>query len=212
MQHQIKQQQMQKVKIKFSRKRLRIISNRQNNMINKISNNHEIFLEIFKQLKEILQYNYLIRFHKFRNLQKDENYKDYINLILEIQLLIDQAKKQQSQFNLFDQTIQLYQKHVQIIKQIQSNIQSKTTDQTNKSEQLIKSQYQNLQNIINDYENNFENNSKQFKKFCNIYQLENDLIIIKKKIKIQNQKIQNNSIYKKRNLKKKQLIQIRNQR
>ncbi|CAD8145734.1 unnamed protein product [Paramecium pentaurelia] len=116
-----------------------------------------------------------------KSAQKDENYKDQINLIQEIELMIDQAKKYQSQFNLFDQTIQLYQKHAQIIKQIQSNIQSKTTDQTDKSEQLIKSQYQNLQNIINDYENNFENNSKQLKKFCNIQQLENDLVNYKEK-------------------------------
>ncbi|CAD8129463.1 unnamed protein product [Paramecium sonneborni] len=50
--------------------------------------------------------------------QKDENYKNQINFIKEIQELIDQAKKYQNQLNIFDQTIEVYQQHVQKIEYI----------------------------------------------------------------------------------------------
>ncbi|CAD8174761.1 unnamed protein product [Paramecium pentaurelia] len=158
MQHQIKQQQMQKKEIENHLELLKQYDQQD------IQQSLDIFRGISIERNFIIQLSDTISQIQ-KSVQKDENYKDYINLIQEIELMIDQAKKYQSQFNLFDQTIQLYQKHFQIIKQIKSNIQSKTTDQTNKSEQLIKSQYQNLQNIINDYENTFENNSKQLKKF-----------------------------------------------
>ncbi|CAD8213052.1 unnamed protein product [Paramecium pentaurelia] len=110
--------------------------------------------------------------------QKDENYTNQINLNKEIQELIDQAKKYQSQLNIFDQTITIYQQHVQKIEQIQQNIQIKTQDQTIKSEYL-KSQYSKLLNILNEYSNTFDNNSILLKKYCTIKQLENDIITLK---------------------------------
>ncbi|CAD8213730.1 unnamed protein product [Paramecium pentaurelia] len=110
--------------------------------------------------------------------QKDENYKNQINFIKEIQELIDYAKKYQCQLNLFDQTITVYQQHVQRIEKNLQNIQLKQQDQTIKSEQL-KSQYSKLQNILNEYANTFDNHSIELKKYCSIKQLENDLIKLK---------------------------------
>ncbi|CAD8172211.1 unnamed protein product [Paramecium pentaurelia] len=124
--------------------------------------------------------------------QKDENYKNQINFIKEIQELIDQAKKYQCQLNLFDQTITIYQQHVQKIEYIQQNIQIKTQDQTIKSEQL-KSQYSKLQNILNEYSNKFDNNSVQLKKYCTIKQLENDIIKLNeayKKLEVESNALQ----------------------
>ncbi|CAD8129489.1 unnamed protein product [Paramecium sonneborni] len=107
--------------------------------------------------------------------QKDENYKNQINLIKEIQELIDQAKKYQCQLHLFDQAITVYQQHVQKIEYIQENIQTKSKDQAVKSEQL-KSQYSKLSNILNEYKKIFDNNSTDFKKFCKIQQIELEII------------------------------------
>ncbi|CAD8117883.1 unnamed protein product [Paramecium primaurelia] len=107
--------------------------------------------------------------------QKDENYKNQINFIKEIQELIDYSKKYQCQLNLFDQTITVYQQHVQRIEKNLQNIQLKQQDQTTKSEQL-KSQCCKLQNILNEYANSFDNNSIGLKKYCSIKQLESDLI------------------------------------
>ncbi|CAD8093428.1 unnamed protein product [Paramecium sonneborni] len=107
--------------------------------------------------------------------QKDENYKNQINFIKEIQELIDQAKKYQCQLHLFDQAISVYQQHVQKIDQIQENIQIKSKDQEIKSEQL-KSQYSKLSNILNEYKKIFNNNSSELKKFCNIQQIELEIL------------------------------------
>ncbi|CAD8131230.1 unnamed protein product [Paramecium sonneborni] len=107
--------------------------------------------------------------------QKDENYKNQINFTKEIQELIDQAKKYQCQLHLFDQAITVYQQHIQKIEYIQENIQIKSKDQAVKSEQL-KSQYSKLSNILNEYKKIFDNNSTEFKKFCNIQQMELEII------------------------------------
>ncbi|CAD8129221.1 unnamed protein product [Paramecium sonneborni] len=107
--------------------------------------------------------------------QKDENYKNQINFIKEIQELIDQAKKYQCQLHLFDQAITVYQQHIQKIDYIQENIQIKSKDQAVKSEQL-KSQYSKLSNILNEYKKIFDKNSTEFKKFCNIQQMELEIL------------------------------------
>ncbi|CAD8117717.1 unnamed protein product [Paramecium primaurelia] len=110
--------------------------------------------------------------------QKDENYQNQMNLIKEIQELIDQAKKYQCQSNLFNQTIMVYQQHVENIEYFKQNIQTKSQDLTVKSEQL-KSQFSKLSNILKEYGNTFENNSIQLKKYCNIKQLEDEIIKLK---------------------------------
>ncbi|CAD8190237.1 unnamed protein product [Paramecium pentaurelia] len=106
--------------------------------------------------------------------QKDENYKNQINFIKDIQELIDQAKKYQCQLNLFYQTITVYQQLVQNIEKNLQNIQLKQQDQTVKSEQL-KSQYSKLLNILNEYANTFDNHSIELKKYSSIKQLENSI-------------------------------------
>ncbi|CAD8213864.1 unnamed protein product [Paramecium octaurelia] len=110
--------------------------------------------------------------------QKDENYKNLIDFIKEIQELIDQAKKYQCQLNLFDQTIMVYQQHVQKMESIQQNISIKQYDQAVKSEQL-KSLYSKLTVILNQYVNTFDKNSIQLKKYCMIKSLENDVVKLK---------------------------------
>ncbi|CAD8198431.1 unnamed protein product [Paramecium octaurelia] len=110
--------------------------------------------------------------------QKDENYKNQINLIKEIQEFIDQAKKYQCQLNKFDQTIMVYQHHVQKIESIRQHLSIKSQNQDVKSEQL-RSQYSKLSNILNEYVSTFHNNSIQLKKYCTIRQLENDIVKLK---------------------------------
>ncbi|CAD8182652.1 unnamed protein product [Paramecium pentaurelia] len=83
------------------------------------------------------------------------------------------------------------------------------TDQRNKQEQQIQSQFQNLQNLFNNYENDFEKNSQQLKKYCNIQQLENDLVnYIEKNQNLELEKTKQ-QIKNKRKLKKKLVTQIR---
>ncbi|CAD8194892.1 unnamed protein product [Paramecium octaurelia] len=110
--------------------------------------------------------------------QKDENYKNQINIIKEIEEFVDQAKKYQSLLNLFDQTITVYQHHVQKIESIQQHLSIKSQDQEVKSEQL-RSQYQKLSNILNEYVSTFHNSSIQLRKYCMIKQLENDILKLK---------------------------------
>ncbi|CAD8201386.1 unnamed protein product [Paramecium pentaurelia] len=122
------------------------------------------------QLSEIIQ-------QMQKSGQKDENHKNYNNFINEFLEFIDQAKKYQLQLNLFDQSISNYQSHTQKIQQILQNIEVKSNDdKINKSEQQPKSKQQNLLNILKEYQNIFDNNNQQLQKYCNIQQMENDLI------------------------------------
>ncbi|CAD8129882.1 unnamed protein product [Paramecium sonneborni] len=128
-------------------------------------------LEILKDITmEKIQFvNQLILSKKSKNLQKSNQF------IKEIQELIDQAKKHQCQLHLFDQVISVYQQHVQKIEYIQENIQIKSKDQAVKSEQL-KSQYSKISNILNEYKKIFDNNSAELIKFCNIQQMELEIL------------------------------------
>ncbi|CAD8083704.1 unnamed protein product [Paramecium primaurelia] len=109
--------------------------------------------------------------------QKDDNYQNQINIIKEIQELVDDAKMYQCQTNLFEQTKKFYQSIKYKIELIQQNIKLKSKEnQTESKSQLLQSQYSNIQNILNEYQTIFENNSIQMKKYCNIKQMEDDLI------------------------------------
>ncbi|CAD8112292.1 unnamed protein product [Paramecium primaurelia] len=101
------------------------------------------------QLSEIIQ-------QMQKSGQKDENHKNQNNFINEFLEFIDQAKK------------------ISIILQ---NIEVKSNDdKINKSEQQPKSKQQSLLNILKEYQNIFDNNNQQLQKYCNIQQMENDLI------------------------------------
>ncbi|CAD8162604.1 unnamed protein product [Paramecium octaurelia] len=106
--------------------------------------------------------------------QNEVNQKNEDNFIKEFQEFIESSKKCESQLNLFDEILTIYQQHIQKIQQIQQNVQIKQQDQKNNSEQ-VNTQYLNISNILNDYVNSFHNSTNQLKKYCNIQQLENDL-------------------------------------
>ncbi|CAD8214054.1 unnamed protein product [Paramecium octaurelia] len=109
--------------------------------------------------------------------QNDENQKNQVGFIKEIQEFIHQAMNYQLLSNVFDQTISNYQQNVQTLQQISQHIEliSKDTNKSNLSEQ-IKAQYLNLSNILNEYSNIFENKNSQLKKYCNIQLMEQELI------------------------------------
>ncbi|CAD8159221.1 unnamed protein product [Paramecium pentaurelia] len=107
--------------------------------------------------------------------QTEQNQKDQIILIKELQEFIDSANQCEYQLNLFHQIISIYQQHVQKIEQIQQNISLKQKDLVNNQEQPNFYDL-NLSKIFNEYVNSFHNNSNQLKKYCNIQQLEKDLI------------------------------------
>ncbi|CAK81373.1 unnamed protein product (macronuclear) [Paramecium tetraurelia] len=113
-------------------------------ILKEVSIEKDLSIQLTDMIKDIQKYA-----------QKDENYKNQINFIKEIQELIDQAKKYQCQLNIFDQMILVYQQQVQKIESIQQSTSIKSQDQAVKSEQQI-SQYQKLQNILNEYVNTLE--------------------------------------------------------
>ncbi|CAD8214212.1 unnamed protein product [Paramecium pentaurelia] len=135
----------------------------------------DIFKEIPIERNYILQLSELIQSFSNQTQTNDENYSNQIQFIKDIQELIDQAKKYQCQINLFDQTITLFQQHINKIEQIQQQILNQTKNQDNKS-QLIQMQYQNLLKVLIDYIYIFDNKNKQIKKYSNISKLELDLI------------------------------------
>ncbi|CAD8166298.1 unnamed protein product [Paramecium pentaurelia] len=136
----------------------------------------DILKEISKESNLITMLSEMIQQIE-KSKQKDDNYQNQINIIKEIQELVDDAKRYQFQENQFEQTKKLYQSIKQKIELIQQNIKLKSKEnQTESQSQLLKSQYSNIQNILNEYQTIFENNSIQMKKYCNIKQMEDDLI------------------------------------
>ncbi|CAD8190140.1 unnamed protein product [Paramecium octaurelia] len=137
----------------------------------------EILKEVSVEKDQIIQLTDMIQDIQ-KCASKDESYKNQINFIKEIQEFINLAKKYQCQLNLVDQTIMIYQHHVQKIESIQQHLSIKSQDQEVKSEQL-RSQYSKLSIILNEYVSTFHNNSIELKKYCMIKQLENDIVKLK---------------------------------
>ncbi|CAD8214119.1 unnamed protein product [Paramecium octaurelia] len=123
----------------------------------------DILKEITKKKNQILQLSDIVSQISKCTQTNDENNQNQIEFIKDISELIEQAKKYQCQINLFDQTVSLFQQHTNKIEQIQQKILNQTKDQT-------------LSKVLNNYINLFDNNNKQIKKYCNIQQLEEDLL------------------------------------